>query len=77
MIRVYFNKEKSMINADVEFFVNRIKEYEKVLNLEPNMDYWKSGMDIKQLSRYFDRDISTVRKAIAKMCKADYYYDVY
>ena len=33
---VYFQKEKSMIDADVEFFEKRTKQYEELLKIEHN-----------------------------------------
>ena len=60
---VYFEKEKSLIDADVEFFETRIKLYEDFLKIEHN-----ENMDIKQLEKYFNRAESSIRKAIKKMC---------
>ena len=47
--RVYFEKEKSLIDADVEFFETRIKLYEDFLEVERNKNWWNEDMDIKQL----------------------------
>ena len=66
--RVYFQKEKSLIDADVNFFETRIKLYEEFLKLEHNENWWNEDMNIKQLCKYFDRKDITVRKAIKKMC---------
>ena len=65
---VYFQKEKSLIDADVSFFENRIKLYEDVLKVEHNENWWNEDMDIKQLCEYFNRKDITVRKAIKRMC---------
>ena len=65
---VYFEKEKSLIDADVEFFETRIKLYEDFLKVERNKNWWNEDMDIKQLCEYFDRRDITVRKAVKKMC---------
>ena len=65
---VYFEKEKSLIDADVKFFETRIKLYEDFLKVEHNENWWNEDMDIKQLCEYFDRRDITVRKAIKKMC---------
>lgn len=65
---VYFQKEKSLIDADINFFENRIKLYEELLKVENNQDWWNEDMDIKQLCKYFDRKEITIRKAINKMC---------
>ena len=65
---VYFEKEKSLIDADVEFFETRIKLYEDLLKVEHNENWWNENMDIKQLEKYFNRAGSSIRKAIKKMC---------
>ena len=46
---MYFEKEKSLIDADVEFFETRIKLYEDFLKVERNKNWWNEDMDIKQL----------------------------
>lgn len=66
--RVYFQKEKSLIDADVDFFKTRIKLYEEFLKLEHNENWWNDDMNIKQLCNYFNRKDITVRKAIKNMC---------
>lgn len=66
--QVYFQKEKSLIDADIEFFKLRIKQYEELLKIEHNKNWWNEDMNIKQLSIYFNREDITVRKAIKKMC---------
>lgn len=65
---MYFEKEKSLIDADVEFFETRIKLYEDFLKVECNKNWWNEDMDIKQLCNYFNRKENTIRKAIKKMC---------
>ena len=65
---MYFEKEKSLIDADVEFFETRIKLYEDFLKVEHNENWWNEDMDIKQLEKYFNREESSIRKAIKKMC---------
>lgn len=66
--QVYFQKEKSLIDADVDFFEDRIRQYEELLKIEHNENWWNEDMDIKQLCNYFNRKDITVRKAIKKMC---------
>ena len=68
LLQVYFNKEKSLIDADVEFFEDRIRQYEELLKVEHNENLWNEDMNIKQLCEYFDRRDITVRKAVKKMC---------
>ncbi|OKZ75914.1 MAG: hypothetical protein BHW00_00745 [Clostridium sp. 26_22] len=70
--RVYFQKEKSSIDADVDFFETRIKLYEEFLKLEHNENWWNDDMNIRQLCNYFNRKDITVRKAIKEMCNSGF-----
>lgn len=70
--QVYFQKEKSLIDADIDFFENRIKQYEELLKTDPDRNWWNEDMDIKQLCKYFNRKDITVRKAIKKMCDSGF-----
>ena len=67
LLNVYFRKEKSLIDADINFFEDRIKQYEELLKVENNQNWWNEDMNIKQLCKYFDRKEITIRKAIKKM----------
>lgn len=64
--QVYFQKEKSLTDADVDFFEDRIGQYEELLKVEHYENWWNEDMDIKQLCDYFNRKENTVRKAIKK-----------
>ena len=68
LLQVYFQKEKSLTDADVEFFEDRIKQYEELLKIEHEENWWNEDMDIEQLCKYFNRKDVTIRKAIKKMC---------
>ena len=72
LLNVYFQKEKSLIDADIDFFEDRIKQYEELLKVENNQNWWNKNMDIKQLCKYFDRKEITIRKAIKKMCDSGF-----
>ena len=72
LLNVYFQKEKSLIDADINFFEDRIKQYEELLKVENNKNWWNEDMDIKQLCKYFDRKEITIRKAIKKMCDSGF-----
>lgn len=72
LLQVYFNKEKSLIDADVEFFEDRIKQYEELLKIEHEENWWNEDMDIKQLCKYFNREEITIRKAIKRMCDSGF-----
>ena len=67
LLNVYFQKEKSLIDADIIFFEDRIKLYEELLKVENNQNWWNEDMDIKQLCKYYDKKEITIRKAIKKM----------
>lgn len=68
LIYVYFNNEKKLIDADIEFFKERIKLYEDLLKVESKKIFQKD-MFVKDLSMYFDRKNETIEKAIWKMLK--------
>jgi len=70
--QVYFQKEKSLVDADIDFFQNRIKQYEELLKTDQDRNWWNEDMDIKQLCKYFNRKDITVRKAIKKMCDSGF-----
>lgn len=72
MLNVYFQKEKSLTDADIDFFEDRIRQYEELLKIEHNENWWNDDMDIKQLCNYFNRKDITVRKAIKKMCDSGF-----
>ena len=79
LLNVYFQKEKSLIDADINFFEDRIKQYEELLKVENNQNWWNEDMDIKQLCKYFDRKEITIRKAIKRMCDSglsEYKYSI-
>lgn len=59
-----------MIDADIEFFETRIKQYEELLKVYSDRKWWNENMNIKELEMYFNRGESSIRKAINKMCKA-------
>lgn len=65
---VYFQKEKSLLDADIEFFENRIKQYEELLKVHLDKNWWCEDMDVEQLEKYFEKKESSIRKSIKKMC---------
>ena len=69
LIYVYFQYEKEQIDADIEFFETRIKQYEELLHITTTKVLWNKDMFILQLSDYFDRSIGTIYNAISKMKK--------
>ena len=67
LLNVYFQKEKSLTDADIDFFEDRIRQYEELLKVQHNENWWNEDMDIKQLCNYFNRKENTMRKAIKRM----------
>ncbi len=79
LIYVYFQSEKSQIDADINFFELRIKEYEKLLNID-SKSFWNRDMPLLDLENYFGRKQDTINRAITKICKENLentfkYYD--
>jgi hypothetical protein len=72
LTQVYFQKERYLIDADINFFKLRIKQYEELLKIEHNENWWNEDRNIKQLCEYFNREDITVRKAIKKMCDSGF-----
>ena len=66
LIYVFFQNKKSLIDADIEFFENRIKQYEQLLQLNPKK-LWDKNLDIKKMADYFNRDERTIKRGIAFM----------
>ena len=72
---VYFQKKKTLLEADISFFELRIRQYEELLKITADKNWWTKDMDINELKNYFDKEETTIRKAINKMCS--YGYDDY
>ena len=72
---VYFQKEESLIDADIKFFETRIKQYEDLLNIE-SKNLFNEDIYVKDLEIYFNRATSTIKRAVYKMLKvnSDYRY---
>ena len=68
LILVYFQNEKLQIDADVDFFTKRIKQYEDALKINPKI-LWEKDMPRKELEKYFNRKYGTIKKAVTKMNK--------
>lgn len=69
LIYVYFQNEKSLIDADIEFFINRITLYENLLLIKPKV-LWENDMFVYELQEYFHRSSGTIKNNIIKMNKA-------
>ena len=70
LIYVYFQSEKKQIDADIDFFKMRIKEYEKFLG-EESKTLWSKDLFFLDLENYFHRKKNTIYKAMMKMSLAN------
>lgn len=68
LINVYFNSNMKLIDADIEFFEELIKQYEEILKLESKYLFAKD-MKMQELVIYFNKKYETIEKAIWKMIK--------
>lgn len=69
LIFVYFNNEKKLIDADIDFFTSRIKQYEELLSIKPK-NLWNEDIPQRKLPEFFNREYDTIKKAVTKMNKA-------
>lgn len=69
LVYVYFQSEKKLIDADIIFFIERIKQYEKLLAVAPK-DLWDKDMSISLLPNYFNRAKGTIKHNLRKLNKA-------
>lgn len=70
---VYFQKEKSLIDADIEFFETLINQYEEILKIK-NTNIFSEDICIDDLEKFFNRAKRTINRAIIKMINLDYNY---
>lgn len=70
LLDVYYQQEKPLVDADIEFFIARIEMYEKFLNV-PTKDFFVDNIYVNELDKYFNRKPETIRKAILKMTKVN------
>jgi len=68
LINVYFNSNKRLIDADIDFFKELIKQYEEVLKVE-SKNLFENDIPIQELVSYFNKKYETIEKAIWKMIK--------
>ena len=68
LAKVFFQNEKKLIEADINFFKNRITMYEEFLKLQPK-ELFINDIPYSQLEIYFNRKKDTIRKAIEKLEK--------
>lgn len=75
LINVYFNNKKKLIDADIDFFEERIKQYEELLKLE-SKNLFNEDIKIQELVNYFNKKNETIEKAIWKMIKVNSNYRI-
>lgn len=63
LVEVFFQNDKKLIDADIEFFKNRIKMYEDFLNVETK-ELFNKDIPYSQLEIFFNRKIYTIKRAI-------------
>lgn len=68
LINVYFNGNMKLIDADIYFFEELIKQYEEILKLE-SKNLFDKDMKMQELVIYFNKKYETIEKAIWKMIK--------
>ncbi|MBR2587670.1 MAG: hypothetical protein IKD77_00480 [Bacilli bacterium] len=73
LVYVYFQNEKSQINADIYFFETRIKEYEKELKLN-SKNLFSKDIAVDDLEKYFKRVKPTIKRVVYKMLKVNSNY---
>lgn len=69
LIHVYFQTEKNIIDADIDFFNIRIGQYEELLKVS-RKNFWNDDMYVYELPNYFNRVPGTIKNGIIKMNKA-------
>lgn len=68
LIHVYFQKENDLLDADIKFFIERIEQYEKLLNIT-SKNFWNNDMSVNELGTYFNKAIKTIKNNIYRMNK--------
>lgn len=75
LLHVYFNNKKKLIDADIDFFEERIKQYEELLKLE-SKNLFDEDIRVQELVNYFNKKYETIEKAIWKMIKINSNYRI-
>ena len=68
LIYVYFQNEKMQIDADIEFFLLRIKQYQEELKVQEK-NLFNKDMSMDELVLFFQRKYRTIEKAVIKMLR--------
>ena len=68
LLYVYFQNEKKQIDADIDFFCDRIKQYEELLHLE-SKNLFCEDVPYLELDSFFNRKERTIQKALKNIEK--------
>ena len=63
LVDVFFQNEKDLIDADIEFFKDRIEKYENFLKVQPK-DIFTNDISYSKLENFFNRKLYTIKRAI-------------
>ena len=63
LMYVFFQYEKSQIDADIDFFLLRIKQYQEELKV-PDKNLFTKDMSMDELVDFFHRKYRTIEKAV-------------
>ena len=69
LLYVYFQYEKNQIDADIDLFLLRIKQYQEELKVQ-DKNLFTKDMSMSELVNFFQRKYRTIEKAVIKMLKA-------
>ncbi len=72
LIYVYFQTEKNIVDADIDFFNIRIEQYEELLKVSRKV-FWNDDIYVYELPNYFNRYLELTEMYIEK----GYPYDVF
>ena len=65
---VYFQNKKKLVDADIDFFIERIQQYEDLLKVETKK-FWNESLEVYSLPSYFNKVKGTIKNNIIKMNK--------
>ncbi len=63
LVDVFFQDKKDLIDADIEFFEERIKLYEDFLKVQ-SKELFNSDLSYSELEKFFNRKLYTIKRAI-------------
>ena len=63
LVDVFFQNEKDLIDADIEFFKDRIEKYENFLKVQPK-ELFTNDISYSKLENFFNRKLYTIKRAI-------------